>query len=271
MSQPINEADLHASIDTAQPDADKAAVEAWLRTHPQDAARIADYQRQNAALREAYDPVLAEPVPAHLTAMLEARPARAGWMRHAAAIAALALGAVIGGIGGWAAHGWQAARIEAALVAPAFARQAAISHVVYTPEVRHPVEVGADQEQHLVEWLSKRLNATLRIPHLGAEGYALVGGRLLPGQPENRSPVAQFMYQNDAKKRLTLYVRVDSNDGANAASPSNETAFRFAQEKNVGVFYWVDEKFGYALSGDIDKADLLRVANAVYRQLQSPR
>jgi len=59
---------------------------------------------------------------------------------------------------------------------------------------------------------------------------------------------------------LTLYVRADQQ-------ASRETAFRFAQEKNVGVFYWVDQKLAYALSGDIEKTELLRVATAVYKQL----
>lgn len=257
---PITEADLQASVDGRLSAERQAEVEAWLREHPQDAERVARYRRQNAALRGAYDPVLNEPVPPQLQALLEARRPRGAWMRHAAVLAALALGAVIGGAAGWFAHGWHGAKGDGLRAAPAFARQAAIAHVVYSPEVRHPVEVGADQEEHLVAWLSKRLGTQLRVPQLTGEGYALVGGRLLPGQPDNRSPVAQFMYQNSEKKRLTLYVRVD----ADAAS---ETAFHFAQEKNIGVFYWVDRKLGYALSGDIEKAQLLRVANAVYQQL----
>jgi anti-sigma factor RsiW len=129
--------------------------------------------------------------------------------------------------------------------------------VVYSPEVRHPVEVGADQETHLVNWLSKRLGAQLKVPHLGSIGYTLVGGRLLPGE---RGPVAQFMYQDGKGQRLTLYVRTNPDD-------TRETAFRFAQENKVGVFYWLDHKLGYALSGEVEKAELLRVATAVYRQL----
>lgn len=257
MTPPLDENKLQASVDARLSEAERAVVDAWLREHPRDAERAAQYRRQNAALREAYDPILAEPVPEHFKALLAHRPPRL--MRHAALFAALALGAVIGAAGGWLAHGWRAGS-EAARATPAFARQAAIAHVVYSPEVRHPVEVGADQEAHLVAWLSKRLGADLRVPDLKGEGYALVGGRLLPGQPDNRSPVAQFMYENEAKKRLTLYVRVD-------AQPASETAFRFAQEKNIGVFYWVDQKLGYALSGDLEKAALLRVANAVYKQL----
>jgi anti-sigma factor RsiW len=79
----------------------------------------------------------------------------------------------------------------------------------------------------------------------------------LPGE---RGAVAQFMYQDVKGQRLTLYVRTNPDD-------ARETAFRFAQEHNVGVFYWLDRKLGYALSGEIGKAELLRVATAVYRQL----
>ena len=68
------------------------------------------------------------------------------------------------------------------------------------------------------------------------------------------------MFQDGNGRRLTLSVKRGARD-------SSETAFRFAQERGVGVFYWLDGKFGYALSGEIDKAALLRVAEAVYQQL----
>jgi anti-sigma factor RsiW len=123
--------------------------------------------------------------------------------------------------------------------------------------VRHPVEVGADQEAHLAAWLSKRLGAQLKPPALSSAGYDLVGGRLLPG---DQGPVAQFMYQDARGQRLTLYVRTDATD-------SRETAFRYAREDKVGVFYWLDGKLGYALSGELEKDELLQVATLVYRQL----
>jgi len=271
MNKPvISEADLHASVDGQLPASAMADVEAWLSEHPQDAERIAQYRRHNAALQKAYDDVLREPVPARLRALVEGateRPPqrqRAALMRYAAVLTWFVVGGVMGGIAGWKIHDLQSAKGDnarpAASAVPAFARQAAIAHVIYSPEVRHPVEVGADQEAHLVAWLSKRLGTTLRVPHLGELGFSLVGGRLLPGQLDDGAPVAQFMYQESKGQRLTLYVRVDT-------APARESAFRFAQEKNVRVFYWVDQKLGYALSGEIEKAELLRVANAVYKQL----
>jgi len=52
---------------------------------------------------------------------------------------------------------------------------------------------------------------------------------------------------------------------------NRSTAFRYAREGTVGVFYWVDSKVGYAVSSaDISKEDLLNVANAAYQQLNPP-
>ncbi|MES2074610.1 MAG: anti-sigma factor, partial [Pseudomonadota bacterium] len=138
------------------------------------------------------------------------------------------------------------------------ARRAAVAHAVYSPELRHPVEVGADQQQHLVAWLSKRLGTPLRPPQLQQLGYTLEGGRLLPGQS---GPVAQFMYRDGAGQRLTLYVSTEQTH-------NDSTGFRFAQEGRVGVFYWIDGKFGYALSGALDKTALGKIAGAVYAQLE---
>ncbi|KAB8063984.1 anti-sigma factor family protein, partial [Janthinobacterium violaceinigrum] len=144
----------------------------------------------------------------------------------------------------------------------ALARSAAIAHAVYTPEVRHPVEVGVEQEAHLVQWLSKRLGSNLQPPVLSPLGYRLIGGRLLPGDGDG--PVAQFMYEDGSGKRLTLYV-------ARERAGRQETAFRYTQEKELGVFYWIDGQMGYALSARLPKAELGKIADAVYAQLEAHR
>ncbi|MNN70883.1 hypothetical protein D3C81_1867720 [compost metagenome] len=142
------------------------------------------------------------------------------------------------------------------------ARSAAIAHAVYTPEVRHPVEVGAEQEAHLVQWLSKRLGTKLQPPALSPLGYHLIGGRLLPGDGDG--PVAQFMYEDGGGKRLTLYV-------AKERAGRQETAFRYTQEQDLSVFYWIDGQLGYALSANLPKPELSKIASAVYAQLEQPR
>jgi anti-sigma factor RsiW len=215
----------------------------------------AELRALSQALHQLYDPVLDEAVPERL----HARPRR--WRAMAMAAAWVMVGICVGTLVGWQLR---APRPMVALQpeVPGFVKRAALAHAVYSPEVRHAVEVGADQEQHLVAWLSKRLGAQVRAPKLEDVGYSLVGGRLLPGESGGApAPVAQFMYQCKQGTRITLYVRTD-------AVSNRETAFRYAAEGNVKVFYWIDRKFGYALSSaDIPKDDLLKVANAVYQQL----
>lgn len=207
------------------------------------------------ALHQLYDPVLEEPVPERISTRVRAR--RANWRTPAIAAGWLLLGVCVGAIAGWQLHASRPIVPQQAEV-PAFVKRAAMAHATYSPEVRHPVEVGADQEQHLVTWLSKRLGAQVRAPKLEAIGYSLVGGRLLPG---DNGPVAHFMYQTERGRRITLYVRTDAAD-------NRETAFRYAAEGNVKVFYWIDRKLGYAISSaDVAKEDLLKIANAVYQQL----
>lgn len=212
------------------------------------------------ALHQLYDPVLEEAVPERLHAR---RGGRARWRAAAIAAAWVVLGLGAGGLAGWQLHAMRTVAPPQAEV-PGFVRRAAIAHAVYSPEIRHPVEVGADQEAHLVAWLSKRLGSPLRAPHLEDVGYTLVGGRLLPGESGVAgapAPVAQFMYQCKQGTRVTLYVRTDT-------AGNRETAFRYAAEGSVKVFYWIDRKLGYAISSaDITKDDLFKVADAVYKQL----
>ena len=58
-----------------------------------------------------------------------------------------------------------------------------------------------------------------------------------------------------------------STVASTAAGKNNETAFRFAREGKVNVFFWVEGPFGYAISADADRAVLARVSGEVYRQL----
>ena len=257
MSEPVTEADLQAYADGNLPQERRAAVAAWLAAHPEDAERIDSYRRIAEELRTSYDGVLHEPVPERLQRALP-RPR----LRRVARVAGwLVLGFALGGIAGWQLRGTQSPPVATADGAAVLARRAAVAHATYSPEVRHPVEVGADQEAHLVAWLSKRLGTQLRAPKLEGVGYTLVGGRLLPGE---NGPVAHFMYQCNRGTRVTLYVRSDM-------ASNRSTAFRYAREGNVGVFYWVDGRSGYALSSaDISKEDLLNVANAAYQQLNPP-
>jgi len=246
----ITEADLQAYVDGALSGERRHLVEAHLRSDPDAAARVRDFERINAGLHRLYDGTLIEPIPVHL---LPSSQGRFRWARSvAAALAVLVFGATLG----WVARGPAELGLQQSLQGQ-LVQPAAFAHVVYASEIRHPVEVAADQEAHLIEWLSKRLKTPLRAPDLSGEGFRLVGGRLLPSTDRM---AAQFMYEDLSGNRVTLYVR-------RGAWRNELTAFRYVRRTSVGVFYWIDGPLGYALSGDLDRAALLRLSETVHRQL----
>ncbi|TDY34208.1 anti-sigma factor [Janthinobacterium sp. 75] len=261
-TQAISEAQLHALADGVLPEDQRAAIDAHLRAHPEDAARVDAWREQNQQLRALFDPMLEETFPPALLQAAAPPAANQAWYSHAMQAAAAIVLVFAGGMGGWLLRG-DGGDMRVASASPlTLARSAAIAHAVYTPEVRHPVEVGVEQEAHLVQWLSKRLGSTLRPPVLSPLGYHLIGGRLLPGDGDG--PVAQFMYEEGTGKRLTLYV-------AKERAGKQETAFRYTQEKDLSVFYWIDGQLGYALSASLPKQALGKIADAVYTQLEQPR
>ena len=149
------------------------------------------------------------------------------------------------------------ARQDASL--SAFARRAAGGHVVSSPDERRPVEAGADQEQQLVTWPSKRLGTEVR-PSLKAVSYELIGGRLLPG---DTGPVAQWMHHDGLGQRLTLYVSRE----APRVSSGSQTAFRFGSEGQVNVFYGGDKNVGYAVSSGSGRDETMRMSKEGYDPL----
>lgn len=321
---------LSAWLDDELDPVNHAAVDAWLREHPEDAALTRLWAADRETLRARFDAVLDEPIPPALlqtvqghsrepagaatgigasptpgsaarttdqtTAQTGARPftqaspaaagnttGTTGWRgwRLAAAMAGLIVGGgVVGGLIGATAAArdpsilatlrlpWSGnAAFVAAANTPNWPRRAAVAHAVYAPEVRHPVEVNVAegsaaeqraQEQHLARWLSKRLDLPVRLYDLRPQGFELVGGRLLP---DSSGPSAQLMYQNGNGQRITLYLR--------RPEPGTATDFRFQRDGDLNLFYWVEDGFGCALVGKLPRAQLLTLAEAVYKQAET--
>ncbi len=299
MNQRLETYQLHAYVDGELAPDDVVAVERALANDPAAAAEVAALRAQKNALHTHFDPVLDEPHRLSLgNARSAAAPMRMGaWMSSRQWVGAALAATLVLGIGiaaGWfargdadvrnalaRAEGGSSSRAVAASDARFgdFVRVAAVSHAIYTPEVRHPVEVPAAEEAHLVAWLSKRLDAPLVVPHLGDAGWNLLGGRLLPAQV---GPVAQFMYQDGRGHRLTLAVSHAKGGAARdvsgervptvrrdamAASTAPTPAFRITEENGNTTFYWIDTDYGYALTGKLARSEMTELAGRVYRQL----
>jgi len=256
---------LSGYVDGELGSADRDRVEAWLLQHPEDAARVRAWRADREALAGLFNAVLDEPAPDELKAAVWRSRPRASWPRAAAVAGLLLAGAVAGGAGVWQVqqqrHQGQMAQLRvqlAAGTAQGWVQRAAFAHSVYVAEPRHAVEVKA-QEEHLSRWLTRRIDIPVKLFDLRAQGFELVGGRLLPDGPGKS---AQLMYQDSPvsgpPRRVTVYLRKPEQ--------GTDAAFRYEQQGAVGMFYWVEEGAGYALVGDLPKATLLALAQAIYQQ-----
>jgi len=246
---PVTADELHAYVDGELPADRQQAATRWLATHPEDAALVAAWRAQGEAIRARYAAIAAEPVPRRL------RPENTIQRnRSFAAIAAAAVVAAFffGGAAGWMAHG---AAAEQPSGFDRFTSEALQAYKVYVVEVRHPVEVSADERAHLGQWLSKRIGRPLSIPNLDRLGLRLVGGRLLPGPT---GAAAFYMYEGSSGERFTMYC---------APSASPETALRFRNDAGIAAFYWVDKEVAFVVSGPAERERLKAVAEAIYEQV----
>jgi anti-sigma factor RsiW len=251
----LSETELHAFVDGELAPTEKADVEAVLEALPAEAATARELRDLNAALQARYAYKLSEP----LTPALEAglRRLKPSWLAGARRVAtpvAAALALLVAGVAGYALHERSTEPVPAD---PPFVVTALAAHTTYVPEVRHAVEVKAD-EAHLIRWLTKRIGADVRAPVLSDHGWKLMGGRLLP---DHGLSAAQFMYEDHTGRRLTLYMRKEMG--------LENTSFRFFERDGFGSFYWIDRPLAYALSGRLSRDELMGLANVVYAKLET--
>lgn len=251
---------LMAYADGLLDEAETARVGQWLEAHPDKAAEVALWRRQNEAIGALYPPVPREPLPVRLDQRRLAERSRRGvWPMARVAAAATLLVAISGGAG-WLGRdllGWRPSASDV-LIADAIS-----AHGLYTNEKRHAVEVVANEQEHLVAWLSNRIDRKIDAPDLSAEGFALVGGRLLPPNAElEAGPAAQLMYENADAGRVTVYITAGLNPMGRA--------YQFANYDGHDAVYWANDMITCTVVGDMARADLEVVARQIYKQLSWP-
>jgi anti-sigma factor RsiW len=219
--------------------------------------RWSQYAEQREELRAAFAESREKPIPARLRLARLMREQQRRRHRQFARIAAAVALLVVGGIGGWAARDFLPALTSSAsaVLASSVFDDAIAAHRTFSVETRHPVEVGASEEAHLVQWLSKRLGHRLIVPDLTGLGFQLIGGRLLPA---DNGPAAWFMYEDGKGTRLSCYYLV--------VDAAEETEFQFREQNGIRAFYWVDDGLAYAITANTPRDALLKAAEIVYQQ-----
>ncbi|RYF59731.1 MAG: hypothetical protein EOO29_48750 [Comamonadaceae bacterium] len=163
----------HALVDDRLPPAQAAALRDKLERQAGAEETVAHWQNQRQQLRALHQHLLTEPVPEALLAAAQRASVRqqrqTQWWRWGGMAASVLMAFTLGWTGRslWPGMGRpDAPPFVLTSTGQRFAQQAAVAHAVYQPEVRHAVEVPAAQQEHLVQWLSKRLSRPLKLPVL---------------------------------------------------------------------------------------------------------
>lgn len=256
----ITDSELNALVDGELDAARQAEIEAWLAENPDTAQRVARYRAQNAGMHALYDDIMHEDIPPKIASAFETR--RNGVPHWAAMAAAIAL-FVVGAAGGWIVRG-EAGPDAAQQVAAAppidtqeLMVRASMAHVVsHEDELRSPKSGG---RAAVGDYLADRMGEPVRVPSLESFGYRLVGSRVLP---DTSGPAAQFVFSDEAGKKVSLYVRGEQANGVDIT---------YALADDLSMFYWNDSDRSYAMVTRVDdeqgREALLTAAKAVHGQL----
>ena len=269
----IDEDDFQAFVDGQLSPEVCRTVMTYLAAHPDESERMSDYHKLSEGLHQQFDEVLYEPLPKRLRVDTYRKNRSLiervrSWFEidvrtFAPKFAAVAVLMAASAGGGW----WMNSSYTQTMQetpAMSFARQAASAHMLYAPELRHPVEFGADQQDSLLLWLAERMGEQVHAPSLQEIGFGLVGGRLLPAAEQ---AAAQLMYENPDSHRITLYIRERWNAPIQGAKEGSVSYFG---EGGLSMVYWVEGSFAYALIGELDREQLFATAKAVRQQVESP-
>lgn len=237
----VEESELHALVDGELDAERRRRVEDHLLTHPEDAALVEGWRRQNAALRAAFEPIVHETLPHSLRDAAARPPAPAQgpietgavhWGRPGASrpaqrldelrasrrrrallstgLTVLAAAAVAGLVALVYVGGHESPRPPAAaLLTQSYAGRAGLTYATYAADPR-PVEIDISRRGELVAWLKERVGFS-RPPDLADLGLRLMGGRVAPGVA---APAGLLLYERADGARLGLYFERAEAAGA---------------------------------------------------------
>jgi anti-sigma factor RsiW len=284
----VEEADLHALVDGELDAERRRKVEDHLLAHPEDAALVEGWRRQNAALRAAFEPVALEMLPLSLKDAATRTPAVAQgpietgaihWGRPGASrpaqrldqlranrrrqallstLLTLLAGAAVAGLAALvvAGRGESPHPPVAASLTQSYAGRAELTYATYAYDAR-PVEIDISRRGELVAWLKERVGFS-RPPDLAAPGLRLMGGRVAPGVA---APAGLLIYERADGARVGLYFERAEPSGAPQGPRAGQGA---------AAIEWRAGGFAFVLVGPLSPEDMQAAAETAATAVAAP-
>jgi anti-sigma factor RsiW len=248
--QIIGEIDLLAYADGLL-DADpqrKTEVETYLRRRPAEAARVRAYIEQNAQIRAHFEQVLDEPVPPRLRTALEPHVAATRTRRVAQLCIAASLMLAVGAGGWWLGVTMHRPSAEV----QAFLREAiSVYRLGEQSRPSAPTPIKASQ----LDGFSQRSVLAIQAPDLSGHGYTVVDRRL---KTRGGRYAVQWTYASPQGHRINFVW-------ATRWQEEEIPKLRITEDGKVKIAYWLDRPLIYGVVGQLERDELVALANAVRR------
>lgn len=252
--RPIRDDDLHAFVDGLLDSELQKEVQHYLAQHPEAAARVSAWQKDDETLRQALEWQLKQAVPAtlNITRLIEARDSHhRAFLRMAAGIAI----ALMVGTG----TGWMMRGPSMPIGLSALTLEAAAAHRVFATGPGHSTTFDVVDPTQLASWTQQELGRAVTPPDLTGAGYHLVGARLVSTE---YGPACMFVYSSDRGARITLFVRQMNGHDMNA--PMRE----IRAPEAIG-YAWARQGLGVSLISTDPMPSLHSLSNRVRDEMDS--
>jgi anti-sigma factor RsiW len=259
MTGQVDDALLAAYVDGELGSDQLAEVEQLLARDAEARQTVEQMRRVNALLRTTFSEQRFLPPPAKFLALTAGprsvaepkQPRRImanRWMRPAVAASLLVL-AFIGGHYVSPARWEQTQAIEDPRTE--LLDEIAEYHVIYARETEHLVEVPAERQDHIEEWLGARLNRKLAVPDLSRQGLEFAGARMLVLAG---NPVAQLVYTRDTGTPVAFCI---------AFGEEGSTPLTIDELHGMTVGYWDRGGYTYVIVGALSQEAIRHIAAEV--------
>lgn len=149
----------------------------------------------------------------------------------------------------------QTSQVASAQFAPArtWLDDIADYHRIYAHQTRHLAEVPADDEDHIVEWLTASTGVGFAIPDLSSQSLTFQGARLLVA---GGKPTAQLLYR-DAENEVFAICFLKSEP------VESKTGLTESIRDDLGLITWQRGNASFVVVGPSSDPNLERIAETV--------
>ena len=248
---PVTEDELHVYVDGELPADRREAVETWLSSHPEDAARVAAWRAQAEAIRARYGAVIHEPVPDRLTlSRITREPALLGRGR-----------------GRGRGRGIRRRRRRRLDGARRVGRGAERGRRCSPPTRSR--RTSFTSARCAIRSRSRRRRIICCRGCRGASARRC--GRPISARSASSSWAGACCPASAGRRRCSCTKARTASASRSTArgSTAARTAFRYDANDSFGAVHWIEGSYGWVVSGPKDKDKLKAVASAAYDQLEN--